>query len=228
MHAANPQYEEHRRRLKDKYLEAGIGAFHDYETVELLLSYAIPRRDVKPLAKELFEQFGTLRGIVDADVADLEKISGIGRHTAILLKLIKDLGIIYLRENVEGKTQISCTTELLDFCKANLGGLKDESFCVIYLDAMNKIIEFETVQEGIVNQAVVYPRRVLENALRRKASAIILVHNHPSGNVRPSDADIRLTKTIQDAARVMDILVHDHLIIGENRSFSFREEGIMP
>jgi DNA repair protein RadC len=228
MDAGPPGYEKHRQRLKAKYLEAGMSAFHDYETVELLLSYAIPRRDVKPLARELLRQFGTLRGIVDAEVVDLEKIRGIGRHTAILFKLVKDLGIVYLREKAEEKSQISCTTELLDFCKANMGGLKDERFCVIYLDAMNKMIEFETVQEGIVNQAVVYPRKVLENALKRKASAIILVHNHPSGNVRPSDADIRLTKTIQEAGRVLDILVHDHVIIGENRAFSFREEGIMP
>jgi DNA repair protein RadC len=228
MNEGTPGHEKHRQRLKDKYREAGIDAFHDYERVELLLSYAIPRQDVKPLAKELLRQFGTLRGIVDADAAELENIHGIGEHTTVLLKLIKDLCVIYLREKAEGKRQISCTTELLDFCKANMGGLKDERFCVIYLDAVNKMIEFETVQEGIVNQAVVYPRKVLENALKRKASAIILVHNHPSGNVRPSDADIRLTKTIQDAGRMLDILVHDHVIIGENRAFSFREEGIMP
>lgn len=228
MNADPPDHKEHRRRLRDKYRKAGIGAFHDYETVELLLTYAIPRRDVKPLAKELLKQFGTLRGIVDAELADLEKVNGIGERAAVLIKLIKDLGVIYLRENAEGKSQISCTTELLDFCKANLGGLKDERFCVIYLNAVNKIIAFETVQEGIVNQAVVYPRKVLENALKQKASAVILVHNHPSGNVRPSDADIRLTRTIHDAARALDILVHDHVIIGENRAFSFREEGIMP
>ena len=99
---------------------------------------------------------------------------------------------------------------------------------MIYLDAQNQIIEFETVQKGIVNQAVVYPRQVLESALKKKATAIILAHNHPSGHVRPSDADIRLTKTIQETAKVLDILVHDHIIIGEDRFFSFREEGLMP
>lgn len=108
-----------------------------------------------------------------------------------------------------------------------MGGLKDEHFAVIYLNARNRIIAVETIQEGIVNQAVVYPRKVLEKALSRKASAIILVHNHPSGHVRPSDADIRLTRILQDAARVMDIALHDHLIVGENRFFSFREEGIL-
>ena len=108
-----------------------------------------------------------------------------------------------------------------------MGALKDEHFAVIYLNARNKIIRVETIQEGIVNQAVVYPRKVLEKALTHKASAIILVHNHPSGHVRPSDADIRLTRILQDAARVMDIVLHDHLIVGENRFFSFREEGIL-
>jgi DNA repair protein RadC len=108
-----------------------------------------------------------------------------------------------------------------------MGGLKDERFCVIYLDAQNRIRDIATVHEGIVNQAVVYPRKVLENALKQKASAIILVHNHPSGQVKPSDADIRLTKTIQETAKTLDIIVHDHVIIGENRFFSFREEGLM-
>jgi DNA repair protein RadC len=108
-----------------------------------------------------------------------------------------------------------------------MGGLKDERFCVIYLDAQNRLTDIETIQEGIVNQAVVYPRKVLENALKQKASAVILVHNHPSGHVKPSDADIRLTKTIQETAKILDIIVHDHVIIGENRFFSFREEGLI-
>jgi DNA repair protein RadC len=125
------------------------------------------------------------------------------------------------------KDQISSTKELIDYCLASMGGLKDEHFAVIYLNARNRIIQVETIQEGIVNQAVVYPRKVLEKALKHKASAIILVHNHPSGHVRPSDADIRLTRVLQDAARVMDIVLHDHLIVGENRFFSFREEGIL-
>jgi DNA repair protein RadC len=125
------------------------------------------------------------------------------------------------------KDQISSTKELIDYCLASMGGLKDEHFAVIYLNARNRIIQVETIQEGIVNQAVVYPRKVLEKALKHKASAIILVHNHPSGHVRPSDADIRLTRVLQDAARVMDIVLHDHLIVGENRFYSFREEGIL-
>ena len=226
-HVDPPDYIRHRDRLKKKFASSGIDAFHNYEVLELLLSYAIPRKDIKPLSKLLLKQFGSLKGIMDAEVPELEEISGIGSHTSIFIKLIKDIAVLYLREHMAEKPQISCTTELLNYCKMALGGLKDERFNVIYLDAQNKVIEMETIQEGIVNQAVVYPRKVLENALKRKASAIILVHNHPSGNVKPSDADIRLTKLIQETAKVLEIIVHDHIIIGENRSFSFREEGII-
>ncbi len=222
-----PHYKDHRRRLRKKFAAAGVDAFYDYEVLELLLSYAIPRKDVKPLAKELLTYFGSLKGVMDAEIRDLEKMAGVGTHTAVLIKLVKDAGALYLKEKAKGKPQITCTRELLDYCKVYMGGLKDERFCVIYLDAQNKLTGIETVQEGIVNQAVVYPRKVLENALEQKASAIILVHNHPSGHVKPSDADIRLTKTIQDTARILDILVHDHIIIGENRFFSFREEGLI-
>ena len=218
----------HRKRLKQKFLNAGMDAFLDHEVLEFLLTYAIPRKDVKPVAKALLREFGSLKGVIDAEISALEKVPGIGEHTAVLLKLLKDLATLYLKQKAKEKPQIACTSELLDFCRTAMGAKKDEEFCVIYLDAQNQIIEFETVQKGIANQAVVYPRQVLENALRKKASAIILAHNHPSGHVRPSDADIRLTKTIQDTARMLDILVHDHIIIGENRFFSFREEGLMP
>ena len=222
-----PHYLEHRKRLKKKYIDSALDAFYDYEALEFLLTFAIPRRDVKPVAKALLERFGTLKGVFDADAAELASVSGVGPHAAILIRLVKDLGGRYLREKATEKQQISCTKELLDYCMTSLGGLKDEHFCVIYLDAQNRIIDVETIQEGIVNQAVVYPRKVLENALRRKASAVILAHNHPSGHVKPSDADIRLTKTIQETAKALDILVHDHVIIGENKFFSFREEGLM-
>jgi DNA repair protein RadC len=219
---------EHRKRLRQKFLAAGMAAFHDYEVVELLLTFAIPRRDVKPQAKELLREFGSLKGIVDAEIGDLEKISGVGKESAIVIKFIRELATLYLEQKAKEKPQIACTSELLDFCRTAMGAKKDEEFCVIYLDAQNQIIEFETVQKGIANQAVVYPRQVLEKALRKKASALILAHNHPSGHVRPSDADIRLTKTIQETAKALDILIHDHIIIGENRFFSFREEGLIP
>ena len=153
-----------------------------------------PVKTLKPLAKDLLKNFGGLKAVLDAEPSDLLEISGVGAHTTVLIKLVKELNVLYLKEKAKEKVQISCTSELLDYCKTRLGGLKDEHFCVIYLDAQNQLIEMEQIQQGIVNQAVVYPRQVLETALRRKASAMILVHNHPSGHVKPSDADIRLTQ----------------------------------
>ena len=229
MHADPEDYNrDHRKRLRLKFLTSGIEAFHDYEVLELFLTYAIPRVDVKPQAKELIRTFGSIKEAVDADIGDLVKIKGIGKDSAVLIKLVKEIAALYLKAKAKEKKQVTCTTELIDFCRTVMGGKQDEEFCVIYLDAQNQIIEFETIQRGVVNQAVVYPRQVLESALKKKASAIILAHNHPSGHVRPSDADIRLTQTIRETAKILDILVHDHIIIGENRFFSFREEGLMP
>lgn len=222
-----PDYLGHRDRLRARFERAGIAGLQDYEVLELLLFYALPRKDVKPLAKDLMRRFGSLKGVLDAEYAALKGVPGIGRQAAIFVRLVRDVGSLYLQQRAEEKEQISSTRELIDYCLSSMGGLKDEHFAVIYLNARNKIIKVETIQEGIVNQAVVYPRKVLEKALTHKASAIILVHNHPSGHVRPSDADIRLTRVLQDAARVMDIVLHDHLIVGEHRFFSFREEGIL-
>ena len=227
MDTAPPHYHGHRQRLKEKYAAAAPGALYDYEMLELLLSYAIPRKDVKPPAKALLQRFSSLKGMMDAPEGELVEVPGIGSHAATLIRLVKEMGTRYLKEEAQGKIQISCTTELINYCRSALGGLKDERFCVIYLNAQNRMIDMEVIEEGIVNQAVVYPRKVLENTLKRKASAIILVHNHPSGHVKPSDADIRLTQTIREAAKTLDILVHDHLIVGENKFFSFREEGLI-
>jgi DNA repair protein RadC len=222
-----PHYHGHRRRLKERYQAQGLVGLQDYEALELFLTYAIPRGDVKPLAKTLIARFGGLKAVFDAEIAELEGIQGVKCHTAILLKLAKELAGAYLKEQARERSQISCTQELYDYCLMVMGGLKDEQFRVIYLDAQNRIIDSELIEEGIVNQAVVYPRKVIERALKKKASALILAHNHPSGYVRPSDADVRLTKSVQETARLLDILVHDHIIVGENRFFSFREEGMM-
>ncbi|HOD34686.1 MAG TPA: DNA repair protein RadC [Syntrophales bacterium] len=217
----------HRQRLKKRYSQSGIDTLHDYEVLELLLFYVIPRKDTKVLAKNMLGRFGSLKKLMDADPKEIEALPGIGAQTALLIGLVRDLGALYLREKAMETPQISSTGALLDYCMASMGGLKDERFSVIYLNAQNRIIRTEVIQEGIVNQAVVYPRKILEKALKHRASAVILVHNHPSGHIRPSEADIRLTRTLQDTARVLDILIHDHIIVGENRYFSFREEGLL-
>jgi DNA repair protein RadC len=220
-------YLSHRARLKSKFILSGLETLLDYEVLELLLSFSILRKDVKPLAKHLLREFGSIKGVMDAELSALVKIKGITMHTAILIKLTKEICALYLRDKAGEKIQISCTAELLNYCKMSFGGLKDERFCIISLNAQNRVIAMDTIQEGIVNQAIIYPRKVLECSLKRKASSIILVHNHPSGHVKPSEADLRLTRLIQETAKVMDIAVHDHIIIGENKVFSFREEGII-
>ncbi|HPN08597.1 MAG TPA: JAB domain-containing protein, partial [Syntrophales bacterium] len=155
-----PHYLGHRQRLKEKYLTCGLEGFHDYEIMELLLTYGIPRKDVKEPAKELLKRFGGLKGILDAGIDELREVRGITAHTAVLVKLVKEISAAYLLQKAQERPQISCTAELIDFCKTAMGALKDEEFRVCYLDAQNRIIAVETVQEGIVNQAVVYPRKV--------------------------------------------------------------------
>jgi len=223
-----PHYLGHRKRLRDRYLAGGWEALHDYERVELLLTYALPRREVKPLAKDLLARFGGLRGLLDAPYEDLTAVPGLGPYGAALIRLVKDLGAAYLLERAREGIQIACTADLIAYCKTALGGMRDERFYVVYLDTQNRLISLDLIQEGTVNQAFVPPRKVLEGALRHKASAMILIHNHPSGHVRPSEADVRLTRAVCEAASTLEIRVHDHVIVGGNDFFSFREEGVMP
>ncbi len=226
--ASVPGWKGHRKRLKDKFRLYGLPSLHDYEALELLLFYAVPRKDVKPLAKGLISACGGLRGVFDASFKDLKKIPGMGENASLLLPLVKALGSAYLKERALEGEQLSCTEDLVRYCMAAMGGLKDERFTVIFLNTRNRIIEVEDIQDGTVNQAVVYPRKILEKALHHKASAMILVHNHPSGNTAPSEADVRLTRAVQETAKILDIRIHDHLIIGGNRYFSFRSEGLLP
>jgi len=140
----------HRERLRKKFMTAGMDALHDHEVLELILTYVVRQQDVKDRAKELLREFGSLKEVVDAEIEDLEKVPGIGKNSAILLKLVKETAALYLKQKAKEKRQVSCTTELLDFCRTVMGAKKDEEFCVIYLDAQNQIIEFETIQKGIV------------------------------------------------------------------------------
>jgi len=221
-----PHYHGHRQRLRERFM-MGDAHLADYEFLELLLGYAVPRKDVKPVAKELLQKFATLNGVMDASLEELIQVPEIGITSATLIKVVRKMGTLYLGEKAKEKVQISCTEELINYCRSLFGGIKDEQFCVIYLTPQNRIIDMEVIAEGIVNQAVVYPRKVLERALQKKASAIILVHNHPSGHLEPSQADIQLTRSVIKSASVLNISVHDHLIVGENGAFSFREEGLM-
>lgn len=222
-----PHYLRHRERLRGRFRAVGFEGFHDYEVLELLLTYAIPRRDVKPLAKELINRFGGLQEVLDASYEELTSIKGIRENTATFLNLMKGCAELYLRQGLKRKKQLTSTKDLLSYLKVAMSGLKDEQFRAIFLNSQNEVIADEVIQEGTVNQSVVYPRKVMERALHHKASSLIIVHNHPSGASRPSAEDKRLTSELIAAARSLGINVHDHLIISKAGYFSFLESGLL-
>ena len=203
-------------------------SFQDYEVVELLLSYALARIDTKPLAKELIKQFRSLRGIMEAPLDELKKIPGVSDHTALLFRVVKDASDRYLRDRLfASQNVIASPGDLINYCQSKMGWLRDEQFRMIYLNTRNQVIEEELLQEGTVDQTVVYPRKVMERALHLKATALILVHNHPGGSPYPSPEDRELTRTLTQAAGNLQIKVHDHLIIGREGHFSFLENNLL-
>jgi len=196
--------------------------------VEFLLTFSLARIDTKPLAKELLKTFGSLRGILEAPIEELKKSPGISDHTALLFKAVKTFSDRYLRERlIASQNVIASPGDLINYCQSKMGWLKEEQFRLIYLNTRNQVIEEELLQEGTVDQTVVYPRKVMERALRLKATALILVHNHPGGSPYPSPEDRELTRTLAQAAKNLQIKVHDHLIIAREGHFSFLENNLM-
>ncbi len=222
-----PHYYGHRERLRKRFLQGGLSALRDYEVLELLLTYAIPQQDVKPLAKRLIDHFGSFSQVLDAPAQTLMEVMGLGEYSAVLIQLVKSCIEFYLREEALKRQQIRSLASLVDYCRTSMGALKDEQFRVIFLNSQNEIIAEEVLQEGTVNQTVVYPRKVLELALKHKASGLILVHNHPSGNPTPSVADRELTQTLVKASRTLNLTVHDHLIVCRHSYFSLAEHNML-
>jgi DNA repair protein RadC len=223
-----PDYVGHRKRLKARFLGTGLDSFQDYEVLELILTYTLARKDTKPLARNLLRTFGSLRGIVEAPLEELKKVKGVGEHSALLFKLIKAASERVLRDRVlQLEDVITSPGEVITYCQSKMGRLKDEQFRMIYLNTRNQVIDEEVLQEGTVDQTVVYPRKVMERALHLKATALILVHNHPGGSPYPSPEDRELTRTLAQAAKNLQIKIHDHLIIGQNSHFSFLENNLL-
>jgi DNA repair protein RadC len=222
-----PDYLEHRKRLREKFNNAGAEAFHNYELLELLLTFAIPRLDVKPVAKALMKRFSTLNGVLDATQHELESVHGVGATSAILVRLIKVLFAAYLEERIEGKDVLSSPGAVVDFARVKLAGLPHEAFMVIYLNVKNRVIDHEVLQEGTVDRAIVYPRQIIKAALTHKAAGLILSHNHPSGDPAPSQEDKHLTRSVIEAARTVEIRVLDHIIVGKSGYFSFQESRLL-
>ncbi len=216
----------HRERLRKKYLQTVISSLHDYEQLELLLTFVIPRKDVKPVAKNLLKTFKSFSRVFDASPEELRSVDGIGENAAILIKLIKDACGKYLEDKAVRTDIVSNPAAVIDFVRMALGGLQNETFMIIYLNVKNHVIDYET-SHGTVDYAAVYPRNIVQGALRRNASAIIMVHNHPSGQCDPSKEDIALTATVKAACKTISINLLDHIIVGKSGYTSMAEKNLI-
>lgn len=219
---AEAHYHGHRERLRARFRESGDSALADYEILELLLFRLIPRRDTKPIAKALIARFGTLAGVFGAQPALLQEVKGVGEAVALDLKLIASVAQRMLKSEIRGRQVLSSWSSVIDYCHTAMAYESTEQFRILFLDKRNALIADEVQGRGTVDHTPVYPREVVKRALELSATAIILVHNHPSGDPTPSRADIDMTKMIVDTAKPLGITVHDHIIIGRDGHASLR------
>jgi len=217
----------HRKRLREKFISSGLKGFHDYEIIELLLSLGTPRKDCKQQAKEAIRRFKTLRGVMEAPIEELEQIEGVGPHSAFGIKLVQEVAREFLKERIIDKPIYKSAQEIFDYLYHSMRDLKKEVFKVIYLNSQNQITETQDLFEGTVNSSSVSPREIVEGAIKHSAVSLIFVHNHPSGSPEPSKSDKELTRDLVYAGSIVRIRVLDHVIIGDNRYYSFAGEGLI-
>lgn len=215
----------HRRRLKQRFLKSSIDGFHDYEVVELLLTYAIPRRDVKPLAKGLLAHFKGLKGLLEAPADELGDISGVGDNTAVLVSVIKEVAAAYLKEQAERNRPIRSADDVIDFLGFSLSEETTEKFLALYLNSKNEVLGTETLFTGPLKYGSLSPRKAIETAFKYNARSMIFVHCLPDGRITPTNVERNLSEELQHAASAVDILVHDHIIAGKDTHLSAREIG---
>jgi DNA repair protein RadC len=220
-----PDYLGHRARLRERFLK-GADALPDYELLELLLMQALPRRDMKPLAKELLRRFGSFQRVISAEPAELLAVKGMGEAALVALKSVQAAALRLARAEALDRPVISSWQKVLDYCRASMAYGKTEQFRLLFLDRKNVLIADEVQQRGTVDHTPLYPREVVKRALELGASAIILVHNHPSGDPTPSKADIAMTREVVEAALKLGIAVHDHIIIGGSGHASLKSLGL--
>lgn len=220
--SAKPHHADHRQRLRARFLAGDAERLPDYELLELLLFFSIERIDVKPLAKALLAEFGSLGAVLAAEPARLRRFERVNDRTCALFRALREAGRRLLQEDLAPRPVISSWTQLLDYCRASLAEEPTERFRVLFLDRKNKLISDELQQRGTVDHAPVYPREVVKRALELGATALILVHNHPSGDPTPSRADIEITREVRDAAKPLGIAVHDHIVVGRTGTASLR------
>ena len=222
---ARPHYHGHRDRLRERAATA-LTDLPDYELLEMQLFRSIPRGDVKSLAKALMARFGSLAGVLAASPAELKTVAGVGEAVTLDLKLLQEMTLRIGRQAVAKRTVITSWSQLLDYVKIALAHETREQFRVIFLDKKNQLLADEVMNHGTVDHAPVYPREVMRRALELSASAVILVHNHPSGDPTPSSADIEMTRQVVEAGRALRISIHDHLVVGRDGVASFRALGL--
>ncbi len=222
-----PHYHEHRTRLRKRFATSGGDALADYELLELLLFRIIPRRDTKPLAKALIARFGDFAAVLAADPARIAEVPGAGESVALELGAIQAAAKRATRIEATRKPLVGSWSKLIDYCRLTLQHETREQFRVLFLDVKNQIIADEILGEGTIDHAPVYPREVVRRALEHRAAALILVHNHPSGDPKPSSADVAVTREIVAAAETLGLKVHDHLVIGKHGHASLKQLGLM-
>ena len=224
---ARPDQIEHRSRLRARFLEGGPDALPDYELLELLLFAAIPRRDTKPIAKALLKKFGSYQAVLRAAPEALTEIDGIGESAAVAIKTVQAAAIRLAREEVKERPVLGSWAGVIDYLRMSMAHGEVEELRVLFLDAKNAVIVDERQQRGTVSHTAVYPREVVKRALELGATALILVHNHPSGDPTPSRADIEMTKQVRDAVEKIGVTLHDHVIVARGKHASFKSMGLL-
>jgi DNA repair protein RadC len=219
---AAPHYHGHRERLRARFRHTGADALADYELIELVLFRAIPQRDVKPLAKDLLKRFGSFNEVVSAPAARLKEVKGLGDAAITELKIVEAAAQRLARGKVGKRPLLSSWSSVLDYCRTAQAFADKEQFRILFLDKRNQLIADELQQKGTIDHTPVYPREVVKRALELSATALILVHNHPSGDPTPSRADIQMTQSVIDVAKPLGIAVHDHIIVGREGHASFK------
>ncbi|MCX7794762.1 MAG: DNA repair protein RadC [Thermodesulfovibrionales bacterium] len=218
-------YEGHRKRLRERCRKTGFEGFHDYEVLELLLTYAIPRKDTKPVAKTLISKFRTIQDVLDAPLDELSKVEGLGENSALFIKTIREIISEYFKGRAFSQRSFRTIDDLVDYLKAVIGGSSNEIVHVLYLNSKNELIHSENLSEGTVSEAVVFPRKIVEGALKHKATSVILAHNHPGGLPEPYESDDRLTDAVRNALKTVDVMLQEHVIISKDEYYSYRRNG---
>lgn len=219
---STPHYHGHRQRLRERFEQGGSAVLRDYELLELILFRLLPRRDTKPIAKAMLARFGSFSEALSAPAHLLAEIDGLGRTAVTDLKVIVAAAQRFARDEVPDRPILGSWTALVDYCRSQMAYETREQFRILFLDKKNRLIADEVQQVGTVDHTPVYPREVIRRTLELSATALILVHNHPSGDPSPSSADVQMTKAIADIARPLGITLHDHLIVGRSGHVSMR------